>query len=173
MTVLDYVKANFRVYPWRPEGCRLVPDPETAKQMPGGFILDETNDSAPFGGKNPHGDGRWTLERETALFDVPFWAAKVLVFDRDRQCQGCHAPEDAPTWRRRPPNPWNTAGLEVHHIVPFVKGGSNCTHNLALLCRSCHLQFNGDGGSPSLIKRFEERTLDGLTVTRWRVVSSR
>ena len=32
----------------------------------------------------------------------------------------------------------NTTNLEVHHIVPVSKGGTNAMNNLITLCHKCH-----------------------------------
>jgi 5-methylcytosine-specific restriction endonuclease McrA len=61
------------------------------------------------------------------------WAWQALrgrVLDRDgRQCthrtrDGIRCPE--------------TTGLEVHHIVPLAKGGTDDPHNLRTLCHGHH-----------------------------------
>lgn len=47
---------------------------------------------------------------------------KGQVRKRDkRKCQAC-----------------GTKGVEVHHIVPLSKGGSDEPENLALMCSQCH-----------------------------------
>ncbi len=44
--------------------------------------------------------------------------------------------------------------LEVQHIMPASMGGSNCLHNLVLLCHKCHVKtfengtYGGYGGIP-------------------------
>jgi 5-methylcytosine-specific restriction endonuclease McrA len=45
--------------------------------------------------------------------------------------------------------PDDAQGLEVHHIVAVVDGGSNCTENAMLLCFKCHLARKGKGGIPT------------------------
>lgn len=43
--------------------------------------------------------------------------------------------------------------LEVHHIVPMSKGGSNSIDNAAPLCANCHRSF---GGNPDWQSRIQE-----------------
>jgi hypothetical protein len=40
--------------------------------------------------------------------------------------------------------------LDVHHIVPRGKGGSNRLSNLALLCRQCNDAVHGDETAPTV-----------------------
>lgn len=42
------------------------------------------------------------------------------------------------------------ATLDVHHIVPRGKGGSNLMSNQVLLCRRCHDAAHGDGMAPTV-----------------------
>ena len=47
---------------------------------------------------------------------------RALVIDRDKWCRRCGG----------------TVALEVHHVVPLIKGGSNDLGNLVTLCSACH-----------------------------------
>jgi hypothetical protein len=40
--------------------------------------------------------------------------------------------------------------LDVHHIVPRGRGGSDRLSNLALLCRQCHDAAHGEGTAPTV-----------------------
>lgn len=51
------------------------------------------------------------------------WAKlRAAILARDGGCQRCGA----------------TVGLEVHHVVPLARGGSNAPDNLVTLCGDCH-----------------------------------
>lgn len=66
---------------------------------------------------------------------------REAVHERDRrQCVNCGASELDST-------------LDVHHIVPRGRGGSDRLSNLALLCRQCHDAVHGEGTAPTV--RFE------------------
>ena len=58
----------------------------------------------------------------------------VHVRDRDK-CANCGVADDK-------------AVLDVHHIVPRGKGGSNRMSNLILLCRQCHDAAHDNGMAP-------------------------
>ncbi len=45
----------------------------------------------------------------------------------------------------------STDRLEVHHIIPLSKGGSNSKRNLITLCYSCHNVKHRN--NPSMVKR--------------------
>lgn len=63
---------------------------------------------------------------------------REAVHERDReQCVNCGRGGPETT-------------LDVHHIVPRGKGGSNRLSNLALLCRQCHDAVHGDGTAPTI-----------------------
>ncbi len=56
-------------------------------------------------------------------------AVREYVFERDRyQCQGCHKIDIS------------AKDLQVDHIQPLAKGGSNDFSNLQTLCSRCNLQ---------------------------------
>lgn len=37
----------------------------------------------------------------------------------------------------------NSTGIQIHHVIPRGKGGSNHEHNLITLCSTCHGQVHG------------------------------
>jgi hypothetical protein len=63
---------------------------------------------------------------------------RQAVFVRDRErCANCQAPLEKAT-------------LDVHHIVPRGRRGSNRLSNLILLCRRCHDAAHGRGVAPAV-----------------------
>ena len=154
---LEWCKKQYpTVYEWKPEGCKLLPPTEDfiarvskqafLKTTPWGDV-----ENCAIGGMNPHGHGKITKARNVVVFDIPFWIVKFLVFDRDKKCQDCKlAPcfEDGTPYSFDPDPKNFSAGLEAHHIIRFSDGGSNCTHNVALLCDRCHKRRKGRGGAP-------------------------
>lgn len=62
--------------------------------------------------------GRFTFDDYLALFAAQGW-----------RCLYCHAPL--------------THEHEIDHVVPLVRGGSNCADNLALACVPCNRAKNG------------------------------
>ena len=53
-------------------------------------------------------------------------AIRYLVYKRDHfTCQDCAITKSS---------------LDIHHIVPFLSGGSNELDNLIALCRKCHMK---------------------------------
>lgn len=63
---------------------------------------------------------------------------RKAVIERDRgQCVNCGASDPDTT-------------LDVHHIVPRGRGGSDRLANLALLCRQCHDAAHGEGTAPTV-----------------------
>ncbi len=174
---LSWCQRQYPTEPWLPEGESLIlPDKKVRDEL-AKYLEDyehKNNWTLSYAGHmivgvNPHDIGRFTFERDRLTKDIPFWAARWLVYDRDKKCQGCgilgHDYRFVPNphnfgGRRvwdlpldmefyRDPNPLNTHGLEVHHIIRVINGGSNCTHNLALLCGSCHDRKGGRGGAPT------------------------
>jgi 5-methylcytosine-specific restriction endonuclease McrA len=67
----------------------------------------------------------WRIEgTEGRLNDDDWRIMRRIVLKRDRRhCCNCQA---------------HGKRLDVHHIVPIGKGGSNRLTNLAVLCFSCH-----------------------------------
>lgn len=57
---------------------------------------------------------------------VPRRTRRQLLLRTGRRCEVCHQ-------HRR---------LEVHHVVPRIRGGTNHISNLRLLCRRCHLRVH-------------------------------
>ena len=154
MTWLEWAQKRIPTYPWKRDGCRLLPPTEEfTKTNEGRYHVYRAGDvlNAPIRGMNPHGDGAVICERGFVSFDVPFWAVKWIVFDRDKKCQDCGLVpkngygEDVDDMDPRK-NSWLRLGYEVHHIIPFVHMGSNCTHNAVLLCSGCHGVRRGRGG---------------------------
>ena len=65
----------------------------------------------------------------------------VLIRDRHRcQAPGCR----------------NTRFMEVHHILPRERGGSNHPDNLAVLCSSCHKLWHDKKLDGGMLKRVLE-----------------
>lgn len=61
---------------------------------------------------------------------------RPAVLDRDRrQCANCKRSEEE-------------VKLDVHHIVPRGRGGSDRISNLVTLCRQCHDAVHKDGMAP-------------------------
>lgn len=57
--------------------------------------------------------------------DLPTPRIRRAILERDKfQCQHCFTRDS----------------LEVHHIVPLVRGGSNDLSNLLTLCRQCNMR---------------------------------
>ena len=210
---LAWAQRNFKTYPWEKAGCSLVEmtDDQLAlalREYMDGFKGDNylatlQTPIPAYGlevevrGMNPHGEGRLHNDRGGVILDVPFFAVKWLVFDRDRaRCQdcGCYGWEshrvyegrklfapakvvyDKPIMQEdvdrekaelyhdgtpigyfRYATPTDARGLQVHHIVAVVDGGSNCTHNLMLLCWKCHLARKGRGGVPTVLDGIQAR----------------
>lgn len=70
--------------------------------------------------------------------DRPSAAVRIRVMKRDRfQCTYCGAPG-------------TDAELEIDHIIPISKGGSNHMSNLTTACRACN-QAKSDGTLPQKI----------------------
>ncbi len=103
---------------------------------------------------------------------------KSAVLRRDRyRCQQCGAVFGKrrrqvfdPTLRRgRGGNRWES--LEVHHIIPRSKGGSDHPGNLMTLCPSCHLEHTAAQASERVaVRRDDERFLRALDedyVSEW------
>ncbi|MCK9996757.1 MAG: HNH endonuclease [Candidatus Krumholzibacteria bacterium] len=55
--------------------------------------------------------------------------------------------------RCRAPGCQNTRFLEVHHIKPRAKGGTNELENLITLCSACHRLWHEHGGIPQVATR--------------------
>jgi 5-methylcytosine-specific restriction endonuclease McrA len=75
----------------------------------------------------------------TAGGERPLAPAQVAVLARDRhRCTtpGCGA----------------TAFLEVHHVVPRGRGGSNRAGNLVTLCGRCHAFAHAEGVAPAQVE---------------------
>jgi hypothetical protein len=63
---------------------------------------------------------------------------REAVFERDRgECVNCGASAPDET-------------LDVHHIVPRGRGGSDRLSNLALLCRQCHDAAHDEATAPTV-----------------------
>lgn len=62
-------------------------------------------------------------------------------------CVDCGLPATDAGWHR--PSQWYyrksflLGGLEIHHIIPVIKGGLNKLKNLILLCPDCHKKRHG------------------------------
>ena len=80
---------------------------------------------------------------------APSVRAAVMARDRHR----CRAPGCA-----------NTRFLEVHHITPREKGGSNRAENLVTLCSSCHRQWHARGLGAHFLRRRPADGQDGQKV---------
>jgi hypothetical protein len=94
---------------------------------------------------------------------------RVLVWRRDeRKCQSCGVTVQIDkSWKevketRAESDTWG----EVQHIVPKKDGGTDCGHNLVLLCRKCHVATfrRGYGGIPNLtFNPKENRQIEDFT----------
>jgi hypothetical protein len=206
---LEFCKRNWPTHEWKRDGCSLVEmtrdqyllsyraQVDDYERKNNFFMLRESRfgEKLPVAGINPHLEGRLHVDRGRIVIDIPFWATKWLVFERDKRCQDCgcygweshwqHStgterghdvydrpilqadvdahnaemveyaktfskPSDIKDWFRYA-NPQDSRGMQVHHIVAVVDGGSNCTHNAMLLCWKCHLRRKGKGGVPVVL----------------------
>lgn len=62
----------------------------------------------------------------------------MLVLRDGAKCYSCgHKPMN---WSERRAKNKSTLDnrLEIQHVLPVSKGGSNCLHNLIFLCHPCH-----------------------------------
>lgn len=176
---LEFCQRTWPTYAWQQQGCKLSQIPRDEYNFAYKVAHDEAEKNNTFinltawdgvaNGMNPHKEGRLHVDRGRLIIDIPFWATKWLVFGRDTKCQGCGTEgyegrtvwgpraskivydkpltEELPEWRK--PTPKDSMGLEVHHVIPVVKGGANCTHNCILLCFKCHESLDGKGGIPT------------------------
>lgn len=55
------------------------------------------------------------------------FARKRLINKHGNVCQKCRY----------------TGNIELHHIIPVSRGGSNKDDNLILLCEKCHAEIHG------------------------------
>lgn len=53
-------------------------------------------------------------------------------------------------------SPWGTKIMQIHHILPTSKGGTNDESNLVVLCTNCHSICHSPFGSYVPPERFEE-----------------
>lgn len=67
----------------------------------------------------------WRIEAtEGRLEDDDWQIVRQIVLKRDKfKCCNCQADDET---------------LDVHHVVPIGRGGSNRLTNLKVVCRSCH-----------------------------------
>lgn len=56
-----------------------------------------------------------------------YYESRQILKERDRVCVNCGETED----------------IEMHHIVPLSKGGTNNEGNLVWLCTECHYKAHG------------------------------
>ena len=67
-----------------------------------------------------------------------FQTTNTAIRERDEhRCANCAADE-------------SEAVLDVHHIVPRGRGGSNLMSNQVVLCRQCHDACHGEGMAPTV-----------------------
>jgi len=118
-----------------------------------------------------HEDGDYnrdgSLHRETRSWTT----IRYLILNRDdRHCRICgneaeyntkgkiHVNEHG-TWDAT----WERINLEVHHIIPRCKGGTDHPYNLITLCEKCHnhTKSNGYGGLPGAVAE------GGTTIDMW------
>lgn len=66
-------------------------------------------------------------------------AQRKSILERDEYtCQSCgHVGSDDSISR----------GMEVHHVMPCIFGGTNEPDNLITLCATCHKQYDNSAGS--------------------------
>lgn len=82
----------------------------------------------------PSRTGRPPLATRTLRVRYPrnWRRVRQQVLERDGyRCQNCGYERH---WFR----PWDRRTLDVHHIVPLSRGGTNRVSNLTTLCRHCH-----------------------------------
>lgn len=84
------------------------------------------------------------------------------VLERDSyQCRFCGTTDEEHSEK-------NSAGLDVHHIIPKADGGPDAEKNLVALCRSCHRtleRLHGQAMGVIAGKEDYSRTLEGLNKT--------
>ncbi len=107
-----------------------------------------------------HPDFYVDFKDEGSMKINPFsWSnVRWLVVERDGdECRVCGS--DGSTCKRVSERymggAYFTTGIEVQHIIPKSKGGSNHPENLITICRKCHLLTfsKGYGGVPRLDKK--------------------
>jgi len=88
-----------------------------------------------------------------------FWNVREYVLYRDKHtCQICKGKS-------------GDSVLEVHHIIPRSKGGTNRPDNLITLCRTCHQNLHRNNLKVSLTanKNFKAETF--MSIVRWKLVN--
>jgi len=81
----------------------------------------------------------WALELNSVDVKARFWQSLALrILERDGYaCQDCGREFDHNTTQR-----WNE--VEVHHIIPRTKGGSDHPKNLKTVCAKCHRKYTDE-----------------------------
>jgi len=104
--------------------------------------------------KNPDISGKEYQNGE----QTDFWNVREYVLYRDRHtCQACKGKSKDQV-------------LQIHHIIPRSKGGTDRPDNLITLCRTCHKKLH-DGKLKlkfNKIKNFKAETF--MSTIRWKIV---
>ncbi|MGA1846219.1 RNA-guided endonuclease IscB [Deferribacter abyssi] len=92
-----------------------------------------------------------------------FWNVREYVLYRDgHTCRLCK-------------NKTKNKVLEVHHLIPRNKGGTDKPDNLITLCRTCHKLIHEKGMEYDLLKRFNPpmqfKAETFMTTVRWKIVN--
>jgi hypothetical protein len=92
------------------------------------FLVECTNTMCPAGWHEVAPPREEGCDEGVVQTATGWWYHHLLVSRDGRQCYACKAKPGPPDYHL----------LEVQHILPQSKGGTNCLHNLILLCQRCH-----------------------------------
>jgi hypothetical protein len=74
------------------------------------------------------------MSESRTITDEWKWRRREVIIRDDYACQRCGAKG----------GPEGNADLEVHHITPVAKGGTDGSENLETLCSDCHNQSHAN-----------------------------